>query len=289
MQISVIVPCFNARDTLADALISVTGQTVQPLEIIVVDDGSTDGSAALARSLVPTATIIEQTNRGVSAARNVGMAHASGDFIAFLDDDDLWHPTKLERQISVLKRYPQLDLIATRWSRTTPSPQQNLSIRWLSYRDLALMNQFQTSTVLIRKELTTAVGEFNPALDSVEDWAYWIACAKLGALAVLEQDLVLYRDSPGGVSKDLGRFWLALQQMIGATAAMALLDPADRERILAWHTQRMFIAALLNRDLSLLPKIVLEAVRSSPVAQLQAARTLTIPFLEERLHRRKVT
>ncbi|WP_298342382.1 glycosyltransferase family A protein [Ferrimicrobium sp.] len=287
MQISVIVTCYNAHATLAAALTSVAVQSYPPSEIIIVDDGSTDDSVAIARSVMPAATIIEQANQGVSAARNKGLAHVNGDVIAFLDDDDVWHPTKLERQIRLLELHPHLDLIATRWSRTSPVPRQDLSIRWLSYRDLTLMNQFQTSTVLMRSQLAAEVGGFDSTLDTVEDWAFWIACAKKGTLAVLEQDLVLYRDSPDGVSKDLHRFWTTLERMIHTTDAMALLDASDRERIIAWHVQRMFVAALLQRDLSLLTKITFRGLRVSPIAQLHATRTLTIPFLTERLRRRR--
>ncbi|WP_276938781.1 glycosyltransferase family 2 protein [Ferrimicrobium acidiphilum] len=286
MQISVVVTCYNAEATLADALASIVAQELPPYEVIIVDDGSDDGSIAIAQSTLPSATIIRQANQGVSAARNAGLASVSGTAIAFLDDDDIWHPAKLQRQAQILERYPQLDLIATSWSRSYPTPTEEQELRWLSYRELTLMNQFQTSTVLIRTDLVHKVGGFNSALDSVEDWAYWIACAKQGSLAILEQDLVLYRDSPDGVSKDLRRFWSKLMHMLNNTEALSLLDPTDRERITAWHTQRMAIAAILASELPLLPPILRHMLTTSPIAQAYAMRTLTLPFLKQRLQRR---
>jgi glycosyltransferase involved in cell wall biosynthesis len=286
MQISVVVTCYNAEATLADALASIIAQALPPHEVIIVDDGSTDGSIAVARSMLPSATIIEQENQGVSAARNTGLASATGTAIAFLDDDDIWHPAKLQRQALILERYPQLDLIATSWSRSYPTPSNEQSLRWLSYRDLTLMNQFQTSTVLIRANLAHKVGGFDSTLDSVEDWAYWIACSKHGSLAILEQDLVLYRDSPDGVSKDLQRFWSKLVHMLDNTEALGLLDPKDREIITAWHAQRMAIAAALAREMVLLPPILRHMFTTSPIAQAHAMRALTIPFLKQRIQRR---
>ena len=96
MQISVVIPCFNRRHTLARALNSVFAQTSPTQEVIVVDDGSSDGSAELVASDYPQVTLIRQRNRGVSAARNRGIDAAEGDWIALLDSDDSWRDDKLE-------------------------------------------------------------------------------------------------------------------------------------------------------------------------------------------------
>lgn len=102
--VSVIVPAFNAEATLAETLHSVLGQAHRDLEILVVDDGSSDGTAALAADLArtePRLTLIRQENAGVAAARNAGLARARGAYVAWLDADDLWHPAKIERQLAV--------------------------------------------------------------------------------------------------------------------------------------------------------------------------------------------
>ncbi|MBN1492650.1 MAG: glycosyltransferase family 2 protein, partial [Candidatus Omnitrophica bacterium] len=97
MDISVIIPTFNRKDLLKRALDSVCGQTFTPYEVIVVDDGSSDGTLAL-QADYPDVVFVSQENRGVSAARNNGVAKAHGEWICFLDSDDLWKPRKLEIQ-----------------------------------------------------------------------------------------------------------------------------------------------------------------------------------------------
>jgi glycosyltransferase involved in cell wall biosynthesis len=286
MQISVVITCYNARATLGEALTSVLAQTRPPDEIIVVDDGSTDDSATIVNQVAPQAILISQTNQGVSAARNAGLRAVTGDLIAFLDDDDRWHPSKLERQLAVLDRYPHVDLLATTWSRTDPVPTGNETLRWVSYRDLTLMNQFQTSTVLMRRELATNTSGFDPRLDAVEDWAYWISCAKLGTVAVLEDQLVLYRDSTDGVSKNLHRFWHRMQIMLECTDACDRLEHSDRSVITAWHTQRMLVASALDKDVTLLAPILWRAIHIAPRAHVKALSALTVPFLRQRLTRR---
>ncbi|MFN4128218.1 MAG: glycosyltransferase family 2 protein [Paracoccaceae bacterium] len=102
--VSVIVPAFNAKDTLTETLRSVSAQTHAQLEILVVDDGSTDETAALAERIglaEPRLSLIRQANSGVAAARNAGLARAQGDYVAWLDADDLWHPTKIAKQLDI--------------------------------------------------------------------------------------------------------------------------------------------------------------------------------------------
>ncbi len=100
---SVVIPCYNAEPFLRETLESVLAQTLSPLEVIVVDDGSTDDSAAIAKSYGQPIRVIRQENQGESVARNRGMDVARGDWIAFLDADDVWKPEKLESQISAVK------------------------------------------------------------------------------------------------------------------------------------------------------------------------------------------
>jgi len=102
LTVSVVIPCYNAARFLHETLASALQQTHPPLEVIVVDDGSTDDSAAIAESFGPPVRIIRQKNQGESIARNRGIDAAQGDWIAFLDADDLWKPTKLERQLEVI-------------------------------------------------------------------------------------------------------------------------------------------------------------------------------------------
>lgn len=109
--ISVIVPVYNGEAFVTDAITSILRQDYQPLELLVVDDGSTDHSAALIKDLDPAVQVIGQDNMGTSVARNRGVAASRGDWLAFLDADDLWTPGKLVRQASLLEEDPSLDVV----------------------------------------------------------------------------------------------------------------------------------------------------------------------------------
>jgi glycosyltransferase involved in cell wall biosynthesis len=109
-DVSCVVPVHNGRRYLAETLRSILGQTHPPLEVIVVDNGSTDDSAAIARSFGPPVTVIEQENRGPPGGRNRGIRAASGDYLAFCDSDDLFHPEKLARQVARFTARPELEL-----------------------------------------------------------------------------------------------------------------------------------------------------------------------------------
>src|SRR5438128_3215870 len=99
--VTVIMPVFNREHLVRRALESVLSQTYKPDQIIAVDDGSTDGTPAILRSFSPSVTVLAQNNQGPYPARNLALQHARGDYIAFLDSDDLWMPLKLEKQVSV--------------------------------------------------------------------------------------------------------------------------------------------------------------------------------------------
>lgn len=102
IRISVVIPCYNGGEFLAEAIQSALAQTHPPCEVIVIDDGSTDDSASIAESFGPPVRVIRQRNQGESVARNRGIEAASGDWIAFLDADDVWMPSKLEQQLAVV-------------------------------------------------------------------------------------------------------------------------------------------------------------------------------------------
>lgn len=111
--VSVVIPCYNGEAYLAETLRSALGQTHPVMEIIVVDDGSTDGSADLASSFGDSVRVVRQQNGGEGSARNRGVLEARGELIAFLDADDLWHPRKIERQTAYLDEHPDIGAVTT--------------------------------------------------------------------------------------------------------------------------------------------------------------------------------
>src|SRR5262249_15019068 len=113
-EVSVVVPAYNAERTLRETLDSVLGQTLQDFEVLVVDDGSSDATAAVARDAGdPRVRVLSVPNGGVARARNLGIQEANGDLIAFLDADDLWRPRKLERQVEALEARPRAGMSFT--------------------------------------------------------------------------------------------------------------------------------------------------------------------------------
>jgi glycosyltransferase involved in cell wall biosynthesis len=112
--VSVVVPVFNGERYLEEALRSAVSQTLPPLEVIVVDDGSADASIEIAEGIGDPVRCIRQENTGVAGARNRGLSAVRGEFIAFLDHDDLWPPEKLELQVAALRRNPEVDIVSGR-------------------------------------------------------------------------------------------------------------------------------------------------------------------------------
>jgi len=172
--VSVIVPVFNGERFLEEALASAWAQSLTPLEVIVVDDGSTDGSAAIASRM--NVRYISQANSGVSSARNAGLRVAQGQFVAFLDADDTWLPTKLERQVAALldaedAGYALCRHIATFEPGVEP-PQ------WYRGRtDGVSEPSFAPSAWLVRRSALDAIGWFDPVLRHGED-TDWLARAR---------------------------------------------------------------------------------------------------------------
>ena len=175
IKISVIIPAYNAEKYIAKAIVRCLSQTDPPHEIIVVDDGSTDGTAAVAESFPLPVRVIRLTeNMGLSVARNRAIQASSGDWIAFLDADDWFLPEKLERQRRSAQENPQAVLIYTRFLTSKEGVEAPARFNppdklWpmLRYRCA-----FHVGTVALRREAFDAVGGFDPSLRGVEDWVY---------------------------------------------------------------------------------------------------------------------
>jgi glycosyltransferase involved in cell wall biosynthesis len=171
--VSIIVPVYNGERYLAEAIESVLAQTYRPIEIIVVDDGSTDRTADVARSFSETVRCYSQPNSGCGAARNTGIQRAQGRFLAFLDADDLWVKEKLSVQMPVLEATPGLDIVFGH-VRQFFSPDLDHTARKKVACPDGEFPGYHVGTMLIRKETFLHVGLFNSALQCGEflDWAF---------------------------------------------------------------------------------------------------------------------
>ncbi|ABM62330.1 glycosyltransferase [Halorhodospira halophila] len=213
-SVSVIIPALNCAPFISAAIESVLKQGGDQLEVLVIDDGSTDETANIVRSYPsPVHLLRTQTPRsGAAAARNVGLRHAHGRLIAFLDGDDVWLPGKLALQTSTLENHPDVALVCTRGGRWEPDnesyeqahqrfitadatsePTDFYPAGWIYHMLLLRPAWVWTSTVVMRRELVEKVGEFDESLRLGQDYEYWLRCSRETQILRVAKVLALYR------------------------------------------------------------------------------------------------
>lgn len=191
--VSCIVPVFNGEKYLAEALDSIIQQTYQPLEIIVADDGSTDETPTVVARYGDQIRCLRQNNSGVSIARNLGLSVARGEFVAFLDADDLWHPDKLERQMARFEARPELDLCVTHLQNFWIPELEEEKTRFQNHRLAEVLPGFAMQTLVARRAFFEKVGGFNAAFKMGEDIEWFLRAAEQGAVMELLPDLLVRR------------------------------------------------------------------------------------------------
>lgn len=211
VRISVVIPCFNGARFLRQTLESVVRQTYRAHEIIVVDDGSTDDSAAIAESFGPLVRVIRQPNQGESVARNCGIEEACGEWVAFLDADDLWEPEKLERQAPRMSngavavctgariRDEEAGRIVSDWN---PVPES-----FTEEQMLGASCPCNISSVVVKRTLSI---RFPVWTRYAEDALYLLELARLGPMEIVSEPLVIYRrhtKSQSVANRDIETRW----------------------------------------------------------------------------------
>jgi glycosyltransferase involved in cell wall biosynthesis len=191
--ISCIIPVYNGEVYLQEALESILAQTYRPLEIIVVDDGSTDGTAALVAGYGDKLRYLFQPNAGTAAACNLGITAADGDFVAFLAADDLWHPEKLSRQISRFQVRPDLDLCVTHVQNFWISELKEEAERFRHHRIAQPLPGYVPQALLARRALFETVGKFNTSLRHADSTDWFLRATDRGAVMELLGDVLVYR------------------------------------------------------------------------------------------------
>ncbi|GHU29340.1 glycosyl transferase [Betaproteobacteria bacterium] len=207
--VSVIIPAYNAALYVLEAIDSVLAQNYQPIEILLIDDGSTDGTAELVENKRPQARVIRQANAGVAEARNTGLRHAVGDFICFLDADDGWYPGKIAAQLDHLDRHQDVGAVFHAWriwqadkdGKYSPLPWQPPSDStcidpeqsgWI-YPQVLMGYIIHTSTIMIRREWVKKVGFFRIDLVVGEDYDYWLRLSRVTKIDKLAAMYSFYR------------------------------------------------------------------------------------------------
>ncbi len=212
--VSVVIPAHNSAAHLAETLESILSQESATVDLLVVDDGSTDETVLVARSFGQSVRVIEQSNSGVCAARNRGLSEAKGEFVCFVDHDDVWLPGKLRSQLEAFDKYSDVDVVYTdflRWSRNSesgefpePSSYQDTAVPngvdeefsgWI-YHHMLLDSHVLTSTALARTVVVRQTGGFDETLPFSEDWDFWLRMSLNSKFLKLAEATTLYRQHP---------------------------------------------------------------------------------------------
>ena len=240
-RVSVVIPAYNAEPFIERTLDSVLAQGVADLEVIVVDDGSEDRTRELVAARGAPVTLVQGPRRGVSLARNAGVHLARGEYVAFLDHDDLWEPGKLSRQVAVLGADPQAALVftqatlvqgarATRVFPVIPDPPAFLA---RAYENLVHENYIPMSSVMVRRAALSGLdgsGPFDPRLHLAEDWELWLRIAERHRLAFIPEPLTRYLIVPGRATERIAELRLedlsVFRQQLRANPWLATADAA---------------------------------------------------------------
>ncbi|MDE3088149.1 MAG: glycosyltransferase [Chloroflexota bacterium] len=213
-RVSVILPTYNRADLIGDAIASVQSQTFRDFEIIVADDGSTDNTAAVVVAFGRAITYLRLPHRGQPAAtRNAGLRQARGEFVAFLDSDDLFLPNKLARQVDALSSQPETGMVYSNgiFFRDTPDAPTGRVLDGLPtpsgnvFGELLRGNFLAPPVVLIRRACLDAAGEFDerPNFFGVEDFDLWLRIAARFQVQYVPGDVAAIRRHSQGISRDV--------------------------------------------------------------------------------------
>lgn len=200
--VSVIIPTFNRERYLKEAIASVLNQTLLPFEVIVLDDGSTDDTAAIVKQF-PSVRYYCQTNRGAAAARNQGVELAQGNFLTFLDSDDLWAKDKLAWQLATFEANPDLDAVFGHVQQFH-SPELNETARQKIKIPVEVMPGYHVGIMMIRREAFLRVGFFDTELRVGEFIAWYARATDMGLKTVMLPEVVMHRrlhDTNLGISQ----------------------------------------------------------------------------------------
>jgi glycosyltransferase involved in cell wall biosynthesis len=235
-RVSVIIAAYNAQSYIDETVRSVLAQTHPAVEIIVVDDGSTDGTIERLAAFGDRIKLHQQANGGAAAARNAGARKATGEWIAFLDADDLWLPRKLECELMAADAplvYTNRYNIGERGELPEVQSDVTQMLEGDVFVELMLRGNFITSSsVMLRREVFEQLGGFYEGLSRAEDYDMWLRVAERHPVRYCHEPLVRYRFHASGKSRNHGLMRLARERIIARALA------SERGRTLGWMLKR---------------------------------------------------
>lgn len=271
--VSVVVPTFNRARTLRTAVESILAQSYANLEVLIVDDGSTDATPQIVAALNdPRVRYIRQPNGGAASARNRGMREAKGELIGFLDSDDEWLPEKLERQVALIRRSPEnVGLFYTGALTCRSKGPEFIEApvhRGYVFREMLLRNAIHSACgVVIRREVIETVGYFDETLPAIEDFDYWTRIARFYAFDYIRDPLVVYNDQSDDPIERRSRNFhanMAARATYGDRYAHEAARAGVRHLFLLESARRHLQSPLGDRRAA--SRLLLKAIRLRPAA-----------------------
>lgn len=257
LTVSVIIPAYNQGHFLAEAVNSVLAQTYPHVEVIVVDDGSTDDTAVVARSFTdPRVRYVYKQNGGLSSARNEGLRHAQGQYISYLDSDDCFLPEKLAMLVGEMDAHSAVGFVA---GQAIPVDEHGRHVGKkfdtplpTDTKQLLLGNPLHVGSVLVRRDWQEKVGFFDETLRSYEDWDMWLRLAQAGCqMRYVPQPVSLYRFHTAQMTRDGRQMTTATFAVLDKLFADPTLPPdwqAMKDRAYSQANLRKTAQAYRNRD-----------------------------------------
>jgi glycosyltransferase involved in cell wall biosynthesis len=282
--VSVIIPAYNEAATVERTISSVLNQTYPDLEVLVVDDGSTDETAVLVQRMAhldPRIKLLQKANGGLVSARNYGIAHAQGEFIAPLDADDLWHPEKIKKQLKVVRdRGDHVGLVYC-WSRAIDEQDQVLfditpcALRDNVYAALIMRNFISSGAPLVRRRCVEEVGGYDATLSSrgapcCEDLKFNLDIAEYYDFDVVPEFLLAHRFRAGSMSTDSDAMLRSYKLVIEEVRARHPELPDKLFRCAGAHQHREFgLTHLVDGHFVTGARLLLTALVEDPLATLR--------------------
>ena len=267
--VTVVIPAYNAERYLGETLDSVLAQTYRDFEVVVVDDGSTDRTREIVASYGEPVRCIAQANAGPSAARNHGVREARGEFVAFVDSDDLWLPGKLAEQMPLFDAEGRVGLVYCKGERMDPdgNPIPTTVARKPTGRvfvDFVRRNHCPTSGVVVRRECFERCGYFPEHMVWAEDWHLWLRIARHYEFEASQRQLVRHRIHGSALSAQVENTYLGARSVL--CGAVTESDGAEARAAQRWGLHR------LDRDQALI-WLALGETRKARLCFGRAART----------------
>lgn len=247
MQVSIIIPFYNAENTIQKTILSaIHQQGIDRMEIICVNDGSTDEGHAVIENIQAQYPhfpiyLIHQTNQGVASARNVGMKMAKGEYIAFLDADDVWHSEKTKIQLQKMREF-HLDFLACRrhpQKLLFPYKVNAKGYAPVSFRQMLFRNEIQPSTVIFKKKILEKTGDFVEGQRHAEDHYLWLMISRFFTMGIWDENLI----TAGGGKKSFGASGLSADLSAMAKGFQQNLQHLEEQKIIS-KVERFFYSLL---------------------------------------------